>query len=77
MYLTVAIFQKVRAIECPDGYLSFRRTSGALTTTPARTPKPPSEIVGKTVEEVILSPSEMHSRRLGSLGITSNVFILS
>jgi len=29
------------------------RTRGALTTSAAKTPKPPSEVVGKTVEEVV------------------------
>ena len=43
-------------------HFSFRRTSGALTTTPARTPKPPSEIVGKTVEEVILALTSFFPR---------------
>jgi hypothetical protein len=34
-------------------YLFSCRTRGALTTSATKTPKPPSEVVGKTVEEVV------------------------
>jgi hypothetical protein len=34
-------------------YLFSCRTRGVLTTSATKTPKPPSEVVGKTVEEVV------------------------